>query len=76
MLQFIVGTRFESNLKALVSSKELLAPPVKSTWGDRIAIAFIAFLFMLLLILLVFVVIFIAEALDVSVSQYIPIRFV
>jgi hypothetical protein len=76
VLQFIVGTYSESNLKALVSSKELSAPSVKSTWCDQIAIAFIAFLFMLLLILVIFVVIFIAEALDVSVSRYMPIRFV
>jgi hypothetical protein len=63
------GTYFEADFKALISSKELSVPPanpLSSTWGDRIAIAFIAFLFMLLLIMIVFAVIYLVGALDIS----------
>ena len=44
-----------------------------SSWCDRIAIAFIAFLFMLLLIILALAVMFLV---DVSILQYLPIRLV
>ncbi|KAH8977098.1 WD40-repeat-containing domain protein [Lactarius hatsudake] len=60
--------------KAQVPSMELsAAPPVKyssSTWCDRIAIAFIAFLFLLLLITIVIAVVFLIGALDISMLQY------
>ena len=57
-----------------MSSKELPAPSVKPSWCDWIAIAFIAFLFVLLLIFIIFAVIYTAEALNISILQYMHIR--
>ena len=56
----------ELDIQAPVSSspKGLAAPPTNpsmSTWWDRIAIAFIAFLFLLALLVFIFVVMFLVE---------------
>ena len=69
------GTYFEADFEALISSKEPSVPPanlLSSTWGDRIAIAFITFLFMLLLVMIVFAAMYLVGALEISYIM--PIR--
>lgn len=56
--------------------KGIVGTPCKVYWCNQITIMFIPFLFMLSLILIVLVVIFIAEALEISILQYMHIRVV